>query len=158
MTPQSDPLAKLHPLREPAAVGAWPPAPGWWILAFLLLAAAAVALFLWWRHYRRQAYRRQGLHQLQALRAQLESGGDSAAYAQSVNALLKAVALRAFPQRQVASASGDQWLAFLRDTGGKDWQAPEALADAPYRPEPTVPVDDLHSAAASWIRQHQVPS
>jgi hypothetical protein len=73
-------------------------------------------------------------------------------------AALKAVALRAFPQRQVASASGDQWLAFLRDTGGKDWQPPAALADAPYRPEPTVPVDELHSAAASWIRQHRVPS
>ena len=80
---------------------------------------------MWWRHYRRQAYRRQGLRQLEELRAQLESGGDSAAYAQSVNALLKAVALRAFPQRQVASARS---------------------------------VDDLHAAAASWIRQHRVPS
>jgi hypothetical protein len=155
---QADPLAQLHPLREPAAVSAWPPAPGWWILAALLLAAIAVALFIVWRHYRRQAYRRQGLRQLDTLRAELESGGDSAAYAQSVNALLKAVALRAFPRRQVAATSGEQWLAFLRETAGEDWQPPQALADAPYRPDPAVPVDELHRAAASWIRQHRVRS
>ena len=155
---QADPLARLHPLREPAAISAWPPAPGWWILAALLLAVMVVALLFTWRHYRRQAYRRQGLRQLDALRAELDSGGDRAAYAQSVNALLKAVALRAFPRRQVAAASGEQWLAFLRETGGEGWQPPEALADAPYRPDPALSVEDLHRAAASWIRQHRVPS
>jgi hypothetical protein len=158
VTPQTDPLAQLHPLREPGAISAWPPAPGWWILAFLLLVAIAVALFLWWRHYRRQAYRREGLRQLDALQRQLEASGDRARFAQSVNALLKAVALRAFPRRQVAAASGEQWLAFLRDTSGTGWAAPDALIDAPYRPEPDLQTEDLHRAAAEWIREHRVPT
>lgn len=158
MMQQADPLAKLHPLRAPDAISAWPPAPGWWVLAGLLLLAAVVALFFWWRHYRRQAYRRQGLRQLEALHEQLANGGDPATYAQSVNGLLKAVALRAFPRREVAAASGEQWLAFLRDTAGADWQAPDALVDAPYRPQPELQPEELHRAAASWIRQHKVPS
>ena len=89
---------------------------------------------------------------------QLADGGDPATYAQAVNGLLKAVALRAFPRRQVAAASGEQWLAFLRDTAGANWQLPDALVDAPYRPEPELQPEELHRAAASWIRQHKVPS
>jgi len=158
MTPQSDPLAQLHPLREPAAIGAWPPAPGWWILAGLLLAAIGVALFLWWRHYRRQAYRRQGLARLGELRAAVDASGDTAAYAQGVNALLKAVALQRFPRKDVAAANGEQWLAFLRDSTQEQWDVPAALADAPYRPQPDIDIQALHRGAAHWIQAHKVPA
>ncbi|NQY04093.1 MAG: DUF4381 family protein [Halieaceae bacterium] len=48
MNPQSDPLAALHPLREPAAIALWPPAPGWWLLA-LLLMVLLIAAALWLR-------------------------------------------------------------------------------------------------------------
>ena len=159
MTPQAaDPLAQLHPLREPAAISAWPPAPGWWLLAALVLVMISVGLFLWWRHYQRQAYRRAGLKRLQVLRAEYESTGDTAAYVQAVNGLLKAIALNGFPRREVAAVNGDQWLAFLRETMDAAWDLPAELADAPYRAEPGIDMQSIHRAAAHWIQSHRVPA
>ena len=60
MNPQ-DPLAALHPLREPVAIGWWPPAPGWWLLAGLVLAALLALAWYALRRYRANAYRRQAL-------------------------------------------------------------------------------------------------
>ena len=66
MNPQ-DPLADLHPLRQPELIGWWPPALGWWLLllAVILCVASLVYVLLW--RYRRNAYRRRALIQLQSL-------------------------------------------------------------------------------------------
>ena len=66
MNPQ-DPLAALHPLREPLPIGWWPPAPGWWLLAGLALAALLLLAWHALRRYRANAYRRQALFRLTEL-------------------------------------------------------------------------------------------
>ena len=66
MNPQ-DPLAALHPLREPLPVGWWPPAPGWWLLAALVLVALLALAWFALRRYRANAYRRQALARLREL-------------------------------------------------------------------------------------------
>jgi hypothetical protein len=45
----------LEPLRDPAAVGWWPPAPGWWLLALLLLIVLFLVLRLAWQAWLRGA-------------------------------------------------------------------------------------------------------
>ena len=64
MNPQ-DPLAALHPLRTPEPIGWWPLAPGWWVLLVAVVLLAALAVYLARRHYRRNAYRRVAMLQLQ---------------------------------------------------------------------------------------------
>ena len=71
MNPQ-DPLANLHPLREPELIGWWPLAPGWWILIVIALLCLGALIYLLIRRSRRNAYRRLALSQLQNLHAKYE--------------------------------------------------------------------------------------
>lgn len=151
-----DPLARLHPLRQPPEPAWWPPAPGWWLLAALLvLALAALAWFLWRRH-RARHYRREALAQLEALHADCTASPD-APFIEPCNRLLKAVALRSFPRREVAPLHGEAWLDFLNDTApgkGPPLFGP-AFARQLYRPGTTeIERDNLYRAARTWIAGH----
>lgn len=158
MNPQ-DPLAALHPLREPELISWWPPAPGWWILgALLLLVLAALAWFAL-RRYRRNAYRRQALARLDALQSEYRSAGDLGSYAAGINALLKSVALVAYPRRTVAPSNGDAWLEFLHAqvSGGESFD-PEFVSAGYRKSCPDLDADRLYRAAQNWIRRHEVPA
>ncbi len=102
----SDPLAQLNPLREPALLGWWPPAHGWWLLLALLLLGLCVTAWLLYLRHRRNAYRRLGLVKLDAIFRQYNLGGDTGAAVSAINALLKSLAPIAHPRRDIASVSG----------------------------------------------------
>ncbi len=157
MNPQ-DPLAQLQPLRQPDVIGWWPPAPGWWIVVAVLLAGLLLLGWRLLRRYRANAYRRRALAGLEALHRQLGEDGDTRAFVVNTNALLKSVALQAYPRRQVAAASGANWLAFLRETCRGDTAAlDERFVAALYRQDAPAPdAHQLHRAAAQWIRRHEV--
>ena len=157
MNPQ-DPLANLHPLREPAMIGWWPPAPGWWLLGALVLLALSALVWFLVRRYRANAYRRQALAQLESLHRQFATSGDNGAFVVNTNALLKSVALRAYPRRQVAASSGAQWLAFLNNScRGNAAAFDDRFVAALYREDqPDIDPEQLRRAAAQWIRRHEV--
>ncbi len=153
----TDPLAALHPLRDPAPIPWWPPAPGWWLLC--ALALIALSLLAWWvlRRRRRNAYRRRALARLQELRERYSGDTGGQAYAAAVNALLKSVALIAYPRREVAACSGEPWLEFLHGTAPAGERFPEHFADAGYRADPPdIDREQSHRAAAHWLRHHRV--
>ena len=156
MNPE-DPLAGLNPLREPAMISWWPPAPGWWALLLLVLLVVAFIVVALRRHYRRNAYRREALKQLQNLHQDYQSGGDVPRYLAGVNALLKSVALQAYPRSEVASRSGATWLQIIN----RDLPEAERLGaefnDAVYRDTTeNLDVTRLLPAARHWIRHHKV--
>ena len=156
MNPQ-DPLANLHPLREPVPIGWWPPAPGWWLLAALLLVA--VALLAWYliRRYRANGYRRQALAQLTQLAQQYRQQQDEQQFLADTNALLKSVALVAYPRRDVAASSGAPWLDFLNTKLKPDSQFPTEFVTGAYlKNSPGIDADRLQRCAATWIRRHEV--
>lgn len=158
MNPQ-DPLAGLHVLREPALVGWWPLAPGWWmLLALALLCLAGVSYWLVNR-YRSNAYRRHALTRLQELHARHETDANTGRYLAEVNKLLKSVALAAYPRHQVASRHGEDWLAFLNGSLGTDDHFGEAFAEAAYRPDPAgLDPAPVYRSAQRWIRGHRATS
>lgn len=142
-----DPLSQvLRPLHEPAPIGVWPPAPGWWALT-LVLAAGCVLAFLW---YRSRAPQRAALAELK----DLETAGASVAV---VNRLLKRYALVCFPRSQVAALTGRAWLDFLLRHGGRDLftdAAQDAILTEAYRGgrAESGQRGDLYAAARRWIK------
>jgi hypothetical protein len=141
-------LAQLAPLREPLAVGWWPLAPGWWALLSLAVAVL-IALAMWYRRHRQKnRYRRLALLELAHLREQR-------AKRDQLNRLLKAAALRAFPQERIASLHGQSWLAFLVSTcKGISPSAFDELNQLYQREQATVS-ETLFDAAEHWIRRHE---
>ena len=142
-------LSQLAPLREPAAIGWWPLAPGWWIVVALSVALLT-GLVLWHRKRRlRTAYRRIALATLDELRSR-EAGQDE------LNWLLKAAALKAYPREQVAELHGTAWQQFLASSCPKVASDAFAALDTLYQREPSPVTSHLFDAAEQWIRQHEV--
>lgn len=142
-------LSQLAPLREPPAVGWWPMAPGWWLLITLIVVAlTALALWLRQRH-RQRRYRQLALAALSELKAQQ-------ATSDAINRLLKAAALRAYPEDRVAALHGASWLQFLSSTCKT--LDPEAFAELAetYQRDPAASSSALFLAAEQWIRAHEV--
>jgi hypothetical protein len=145
-----DPLAALHPLRTPPPVEAWPPAPGWWLLAALVLGAALALAVLAFRAWRRRAWLRAARRDLAALRAR--HADDPAALTAAANALLKRAALARYPRRETAALSGSDWLAFLNATAPAQPFAAVA-ANLPYEPAPAAgDAAAFCEAAERWLR------
>lgn len=162
MTPSAvaDPLAGLRGYHLPEPISWWPPAPGWWLLALLALVLAAAAIHWLARRYRRNAVARAARSELAALGASFERDGDGAAFARGLSRLLRRLALTRFPRGGVAGLTGEDWLAFLDEHGGQGRfrEGPgRALLEAPYRPAPELPAEDLLALVGEWVRLNGGP-
>ncbi|MFK7974545.1 MAG: DUF4381 domain-containing protein [Halioglobus sp.] len=158
MNPQ-DPLAALNPLREPPPIGWWPLAPGWWVLLAIAVLAIVAVAWWWWRKRQQSAYRRRALAQLEQLHAQHQATGDNTHFLTNLNALLKRVALLAYPQKNLANIHGAAWITFLNQSAPNQTPFAEALANAHYLPPGSAPkVDGAYRSAQHWIKHHEAQS
>ncbi|MFC3127189.1 DUF4381 domain-containing protein [Pseudoroseomonas globiformis] len=143
MSPSAMPSREaMHGLIEPPPVSFWPATPAWLILLLLALLLIAWLALRALRAWRRGAYRREALRILET------AGSTDAA------AILKRVALAAWPRSRVAALSGAEWAAFLQRTAPRAALDPVMagrLAQAAYATELDPPMRD---AAARWIRRH----
>jgi hypothetical protein len=117
------------PLRDihlPGAIGWWPPAPGWWLLAALVLAGFAV----YGIHYYRGRHKRAALRALTRVRAALEQGAEPVACLQYVSTILRRFAMTAAGSPTAGTSAavpgliGERWLEYL---DGR-WQRTEFTA------------------------------
>jgi hypothetical protein len=155
MNPQ-DPLANLHPLRSPELIGWWPPAPGWWLLLLAAILCLATLTYLLTQHYRRNAYRRRALMQLQNLRTEYNATEEHGLYLSELNILLKSVAIVAYPRADVAASHGEAWRTFLNRSLPDDAQFESVFSDAAYqRTCPQLDMVQLHTSAQCWIKRHK---
>jgi hypothetical protein len=155
----SDPtsLDRLNDIVLTGTVGWWPLAPGWYVL--LSIATLALVFLGWrsWKSWRRNEYRRQALEELQRIRQDPQARSLAA-----LPALLKRVALHAWPRPVVAPLSGPDWHAFLDRTSGQTAFASgagEALDRLSYgtgEEQRLSPADEntLLRASEFWIRKH----
>ena len=139
--------ARSRALAPPAA---WPPAPGWWVVAALALIAITV-LVLWLRDPRRAA-RRAALKELQRIRT---SDGDGAAVARAIQNLLRRYALTVFDRRIVAKLTGEAWLQFVAGEGGDAMagHVGRSMLNTAYGNESADERDQWAAAAAGFIKR-----
>jgi hypothetical protein len=153
MTADPADLANLRDIVLPPAVSYWPPAPGWWIVGATLVAVALLLLAKGLARYRRNAYRRQALHELDAI-----GPASNAVAAQRISAVLKRAALVAFPRTNVARLSGASWLGFLDRTGQTDafGKGPAHMLPAlALGAVPTADGEAILQEAKRWVLRHR---
>ncbi len=147
---------QLRDIHLPEAIGWWPLAPGWWILLVLLVAViAALALWLVLRH-RRLAYRREALAQWQTIHARYLDNKDAGQLLADMSVLLKRTCITRYGRESTAGLAGEQWLAFLDQTGkSSDFTqgAGKALVTQRYVPKPQVDGPALLNVTLAWLKK-----
>jgi hypothetical protein len=160
----ANPLSQLADIHLPEPVGFWPPAPGWWILFFLIFAAVvwfARRHYASWKLARARSFAIAELDkQMAALRRQSadSSPEDTAArnlvFVSDVNAVLRRVAMKKFPQENFASLGGAAWISFLRNHGDAsllDDDLARTLSEGRFAREWEVDPERLYKMAHQWI-------
>jgi len=160
----TDPLSQLADIHLPAEIGFWPPAPGWWLLLALLAAVLVwlgVRQFKQWQQQRRYNFalvELQKCYQSYNSAAPVDDELQNAAkmdLINGVNAVLRRVALKHFPDDQVASLSGEQWVAFIRTSSTStllDEQIATVLAQGRFARRCDIDTEKLHAMAQQWIK------
>jgi hypothetical protein len=156
MNPAVPPVLDLRDVHAPPFPDFWPPAPGWWIVTALVLGLLIFVSVRLYRHYRLHRQRRQVLASLEALSADYRADA-AVGFVTEVSMLLRRVALRRFPRRQVAALFGADWCRFLDETGGGgafSRGVGQVLADGPYASRVEVDPEGLTELARRWIRRN----
>lgn len=151
----TDPLAQLRDIHLPDPASGWPPGPGWWLLGAAAILLTLAVVYWGLRRYRANAWRRQARSAMDNAFHEWREAGDTRAYLQAVNEILKRAALRQFPREQVARLNGAGWEAFL----DAQWRNQEVegfsrlqFSRLVYQPAPgDVDVQALHRLARQWI-------
>lgn len=147
-----DPLSQLRDIHLPQAGGFWPPAPGWWALAFVLLAAVAVLIWLVRRRHRRNLWLRLAKAELADL--ELTAVKEPQWFTQ-LNTLLKRVARERYPSEHPEAQSGEQWAAYLLAHFPNDQLAQQAvvaaLVNSAWQRKPTAEPAQALDFARIWL-------
>ncbi|MGK0442783.1 MAG: hypothetical protein ACJA0N_002602 [Pseudohongiellaceae bacterium] len=155
MMPQ-DPLAGLRDIHTPDAIGLWPLAPGWYLVALLTLLILTGSIYLWRKSRKQGAYKRSALQQLQLLK---QNPCSDRQYLQHLNGLLKQTALATQPRQAIAGLNGSPWLNFLDQHGQTDQHYfsqgyGQVLAHGPYQAQqPDVNREQLDQLVQQWIKR-----
>ena len=109
------------------------------------------------RRHRRNAYRRQALRQLQRIHQQYREDQNQQRSIAATNALLKSVAIHAYPQKDVASASGEAWLEFLNaGLSTEDAFDPQFSLAVYSNQAMNLELEAVDRSAQQWIKKHRV--
>lgn len=110
---QEEELVNIGPIKEPSPVEFTFETFGWYILAVILLILFGVALYKRYKVYQKNKYRRDALKKLHHIQ---HLPGENYSQINSINVLLKQVAITTFGRERVAVIYGDEWYSFLEST------------------------------------------
>ncbi len=153
MNPADPSTIPLRDIQLPEAIGWWPPAPGWWLLAALLLSGVLGAAWLFWRR-RRSRLHSAALAELAAIERDYADHGDGHRCARRLSGLARRLALAFAPERS-AAATGTQWLGILEQLSGQPLppQLSPVLLEAPYSRERAADLEaDAYTATLAHLR------
>ena len=157
-----NPLENLRDIHLPGEVSAWPPAPGWWILAVLIISLAGYVIWKVWQHYQQKHLLRLSLENLTQLTVDYSSHQDPQKLVKAYSSLLRRIALARFSRQKVAGLTGDSWLSFLDESAQINIfnsDVGKLLLNAPYQKNEVVTnsLDELTAAVKLWINKVNSP-
>jgi hypothetical protein len=126
----TDNTLQLHDIHLPDPAGWWPPAPGWWLLALIMLI---IIFWLSRTTYNWLKYRSWRTNVLQEFRYFEQI--DNVQFLTQITERLRQLAMTVYPEHEVASLTGQQWLGFLdkhaQQRGFSQYPA-NLIIDVPY--------------------------
>ena len=151
MNPSELPIKDIH---LPDSINWWPPAIGWWILAFLIPISIAFLVWLYKRITRKTAVKAAKKY-LEAIKQ--DTTRDEFQKLCDLSVLVRRTAISHYPRSETACLTGNQWLEFLekpmndnRFTKG----AGQLLLDAPYRKSgpKDLKISELIHLCEDWLK------
>ena len=153
-------LAQLADIHLPAEVSYWPPAPGWWILAFLFLGGGVYLIHRMVQLRNLRLVCQHALAELDNCYQRFAGAEDDdpgtlrLRYVNEFNSVIRRVALVHFPQANVAGLGGDAWVDFIRqkgDSSGLNDEIAAALSFGRFQTQCDVDVDAMNNLGQTWI-------
>ena len=148
---------ELGPLMEPAPVEFTFETPGWYVVFTVLVLLTGFAFWKWLQFYRKNAYRRAALKNLETIKIQYAKTNDSQCV-NDVAVLLKLVAIHAYGREKVAPLYEESWLTFLesksKNANFKKYQ--DTFNEVIYlnKEAPAQAVNELILETKKWISAH----
>ncbi|MCK5680475.1 DUF4381 domain-containing protein [bacterium] len=154
---QQNPLAALRDIHLPPEPGFWPPALGWWLVAFFLLAITSFSLIKWRQRQARLRPIKLALNELKKLNLESSDPRQRQLLLQELSALVRRFALIYFPQKKVADLCGQEWLDFIcKNSHSMDnantREALSPLVQGPYAPTCDTDLVVLGSVLGKWFK------
>ena len=145
----------LKELPLPDSVPYWPQTPGWYVVGALVLAVFAYCVYRLWLRWKANQYRRDAVAELDAMTRD-RTGLVELPF------LLRRAALHAGPRADIAGLRGNEWIAWLNRSAGRDLFAAEdaglldTLCYAPAAADAIEPqqADRLIAASREWMKVH----
>jgi len=147
---------ELRDIHLPDAVSWWPPAIGWWML-LLAVILLLLALFLFVKKLKQVSVRKTALNDFKTIKAGYDEHQDKIILSQQLSQLLRQILLSSYTRNDVASVSGEQWLAMLKQSHPKgemelDWL--ETITLSSYQKQADYDADRLLSHIECWVNTY----
>jgi hypothetical protein len=155
MTPE-ELLSQLKGIHEPAAIGSWPPALGWWIIGISMILLISLSIYAWRRHVKNTMWKKEAINTINDIK--------SKSSLHAINTLIKKIAIYKVNDPSITSLSGEAWEHFL-NTFLNTTKTPKLfsseqlnmLAQGQYQKNPTANSPEnataLLNALQQWIKE-----
>ena len=161
-------LTRLHDIHIPVAIGWWPLASGWYLLATTIAIACLIIFLLLRRYCVNGRAKREALRELSEYQRAYQHDKNSPLYSAAISELLKRVALAYYPRTRVAGLRDDAWIKFLNTSvKGVNFNSVRVqLLELPYlplgneqkfRPSRLHELQPLFNMARKWIARQGRP-
>ncbi len=142
-------ISQLRNVHGPEAIGQWPLAIGWWLLAILIIAAVCSIAMLLRQRYLKNYWKRSAQRDLAAL---TELPDDKRADA--VAAFVRRVLAHIKQDQSLLNVQGESWLNLLKDNiPALDEAELTVLGEARYMPAPPTTPPSIFPKLAAWVKR-----
>ncbi|WP_150465688.1 DUF4381 domain-containing protein [Francisella sp. SYW-2] len=153
----NDLLAQLKDIYLPARVSQWwPLAYGWWLLLGLIVLAFIIFLIILHFRKKRNSYKDSIINDFRRAIEETQQNKPKEVL-QNISVYLKRVALQKFPNQQIKTLHGEQWLEFL-DSKMKNQNFKNTKANMLANSYRAVELDkqtlnEILTVAEQWLRR-----